>query len=383
MHIVAGGRDTKNFGRSHRMEITENESVRRFTRLHQVRMNRDFGICSDPDNTHGVTTADPEILQRYAEFSQKMRESFGNDSRATQLIETTRLLIEAERNVSRASRRIDQEWKTACGSRGLSQSVQDVLMAGNSLLERLKMDENCCQSKEAIISQIKSFQTAQSFCEENLSKLRQLVSLVSQQVDEMSRSEESTQTYRNLLEKEIDMRIFIENEFPTQKTELEKMQAKLKHDLEILSPQVARLEAIHEKFPNIHMMIEGIRDSEATLHQLRSELESRRSELGNLAKVETTLIDELHALRRRKNEYEVTLNMTEEEYREQEDKEVESQKSEITKLETQNKELELSLNRARDEVEGLHRKIISSYGESVLMKMQIDSRILCAKKNLC
>lgn len=355
----------------------------RFTRLHQVRMNRDFGICLDPDNTHGVTTADPETLRRYAEFSQKMWESFGNDSRATQLIETTRLLIEAERNISKASRGIDQRWKTACGSKGLSQSVQDVLMAENSLLERLKMDENCCQDNGAIIAQIKSFQTAQSSCEEELSKLRQLFSLVSQQVEEMSRSEESTKTYRILLEKEIDMLVYIENDFPSQKKELMKMQAKLKHDLEILSPQVARLEEIHEKFPNIHMMIEGIRDSEATLHQLRSELESRRYELGNLAKVETTLIDELHALRRLKNEYEVTLNMTEEEYREQGDKEVEFKKSELTKQEAQNKELELSLNRARDEVEGLRRKIISSYGESVLMKMQIDSRILCAKKNFC
>ena len=355
-----------------------------FRRLHRLRMRRDFGVVAedtsdDEEDIQNVPEAYPEIIEEFTVACREMYKIFGNDPRAARLVETVRSLVEVQEQIPRFSTRRPRKF-TQLHSK-ISQRVLGLLDDELHLYTHMKSSEPTAVVAE-IMNQIKSIQIAIVSIEQEINTLEGHASEFSQYIDEIGHSDKTYENYKMLIEKEIDMLIYMKKEFPVEKANLEKAKAKLDGARSTLKPQVTSLRQIQEEYPHLDMIMAGIRDSEATLVQLKNELELRRSELVNLSEVETTLIDELHALRKQKSDNERILNMTEEEYTYEEESIAENRRNRAQELEQEIKNLQSEVIESKTELHDLRKSVIVSYGETAFKNMQQECLILCAKKNL-
>lgn len=356
-------------------------TVDAFALIHRLRMRRDFGVFTeDLDDYDLMPESNPKTLEEYAEASREMFRIFGNDTRATRMIDGIRSLKTTENEIWRTLKRMNRTTHAKSHSE-MSRRIIDILEVDRNIQERIPTCNSSSLISE-IMEHIKSVQVISGLIGQDIASLEQSDSEFAQYMDELQRADNTYISYSTLMEKEIDMRLYIKEDFPLQKSHLEHKKLKLEEAKNSLESQVMRLQQIQVAYPDIQVMMDAIRDSECTLVQLQSELESRKSELANLAKVETTIIDELHTLRERKRENERILSMTEEQYEDERNRRLETEHEQYRNLENEICHLEESLNGANAELNNLREVLLASHGQDVLATMQRECHILRAKQIL-
>lgn len=379
---------------SHLDDIHSLDLIRKFSDMHEQRMSRDFGIHESYENLKDADRQGADDVDEcdddgtvevalYTRLSEEMWNVFGKDQRSHELISTTKEMMEIDRKVLKLSRQLlrDCTESQTEDARKVSQEYVGLLNDDLRILGQL-INEKEKDPKGCIMSQIRRYNSAIESRQRIIETLKAESIFLDQESAEVSRAHVTQDTYSSLLEKEVEMRTYIDFDYPMEKASLQNLQGKLIREKSVLGEEVDKLQQIHKEFPNLRLISDSIQESSATLCQLETELHDRRCELSKLSNVENTLLDELDALRKIKIELSDTLSLKRDQFLQLKEQSEEKLTHKILNVEESNDKLEQRLSRAQNELKSLRESISQNFGPRILERMQGYSRILFAKQQL-
>ena len=370
------------------------ELICKFSEMHKTRMRRDFGVeepCdtkNDPGSSelrfmgHNTPTGNKHD-ETFTHLSERMWNAFGNDVRSGDIFDALRKIVETDNKIARELQQLLRVCSEshAQAKASFSKECLGLLNDYLTLLRRISNQDEI-DPKGAIMSMIKRMNFSMGSSERLIESLKEESLRLDQALEEMTCSKECHSKYSCLLDKEAEMRTYIDLDYPAEKAKLENVLVELEQSKLVLGAEVTKLQKMHEEFPNLTLMTVAMTASTATLSQLEKELVDRRAELAKLFTVENTLVEELDSLRKRKLALSDTLNQTKEDVIDMIKRDTDRLADEVNCIVQSNEEMQRKVSHAKNDLNSLREKICQGFGSHMFERMQTDSRILFAKQKL-